>query len=132
MTRHDGIFTFLDWITDPPRGGRLQMWLVGAGLASLTLAYGVSCVITQNVTVPRVRVRGMGGMHDGMFTEIDGNAAVTYGIIAVVVSLFMHFQWFWGNHPRLSRYYEIGKYGTLLLLLVTALAIAYTSLMPLW
>ena len=132
MTRHDGIFTFLDWITDPPRGGRPQMWVVGAGLAVLTMAYGVSCVIAQSATVPRVRVRGIGGMHQGMFTEIGGNAAVAYGILAVFVSLFIHFQWFWGNHPRLSIYYEFGKYGTLIALLATALYFAYNSVVPLW
>ncbi len=132
MTRHDGIFTFLDWITDPPRGGYAQMWVVGAGLAVLTFAYGVSCVITQRATVPRVRVRAMGGMHQGMFTEIDGNAALAYGVLAVFVSLFIHFQWFWGNHPKLSRYYEIGKYGTLIGLLATALALTYTLITPLW
>ncbi len=47
------------------RGGRPQMWVVGAGLAFLTFAYGVSCMITQSATVPRVRIRGVGGMHQG-------------------------------------------------------------------
>jgi hypothetical protein len=108
------------------------MWVVGAGLAFLTFAYGVSCMITQIATVPRVRFRGMGGMHQGMFTEIGGNAAVAYGLLGVFVSLFIHFQWFWGNHPTLSRYYEIGKYGTVLGLLATVLAFAYTQMTPLW
>ncbi len=132
MTRHDGIYTFLDWITNPPRGGRPQMWIVGAGLAFLTLIYGVSCMITQTATVPRVRIRGMGGMHQGMFTEIGGNSAVAYGLIAVFVSLFIHFQWFWGNHPTLSRYYEIGKYSAVIGLIATLLTFAYNQLIPLW
>jgi hypothetical protein len=132
MTRHEGLLTFLDWITDPPRGGRAQMWVVGAGLATLTFVYGMSCLITQRATVPRTRFRGMGGMNPGVFTEISGDMAVAFGMGMVILSLFIHFQWFWGNHPKLSNYYEIGKYLSLLGLLGMVLYCVYSQLMPLW
>jgi len=132
MTRHEGLLTFLDWITDPPSGGRSQMWLIGAGLSTLTFVYGLSCVIFQSAHVPRVRVRGLGGMNQGLFMEISGNTAVTYGIGIIILALFIHFQWFWGNHPQLSNYYEIGKYLTLFGLLGMVLYCASRLLLPLW
>jgi len=131
MQRNEGLLSFIDWLTDPPSGGRAQMWIVGAGLASLTMIYAFSCVITQRATVPRGRFRGMGGMHQGLFTEIVGTAALQFGILLMFISLFMHFQWFWGNHPRLSTFYEIGKYASLFGFVATALYFAYTSMGPL-
>jgi len=32
------------------------------------------------------------------------------GVFFLFVASFMHFQWFWGNHPKLVYYHEIGKY----------------------
>jgi len=88
MQRNEGLLSFIDWLTDPPSGGRAQMWIVGAGLASLTMIYAFSCVITQRATVPRGRFRGMGGMHQGLFTEIVGTAALQFGILLMFISLF--------------------------------------------
>ena len=130
MQSNEVLFSFFDWLTDAPRGGRLQKWVVGAGLAFITMIYGISCVITQRATVPKARVRGLGGLNQGMFTELGGNAAIVFCILVMFISLFMHFQWFWGNHPRLSAYYEIGKYGALIGFIATALYVAYTSMGP--
>ena len=107
------------------------MWVVGAGLALLTMVYGISCVSTQRATVPRAQARGMGGMNQGLLTELSGNAAIIFGILVMLVSLFMHFQWFWGNHPRLSAYYEFGKYSALIGFVATALYFAYILMGPL-
>ena len=42
------------------------------------------------------------------------------GVVYIGIGLFAHFRWFWSIHRTLYRYYEIGEFGSLVVL-VTAL-----------
>lgn len=115
MRHHEYLFDWADWLTDPPSGGPLQMWLVGAGLSSFVTLYGLSCCLTRfATTISMARYR------PGFWTQLSGTPAVTYGMIVIFIGLFIHFQWFWGNHKKLFPFHEIGKYSAALGVAVAA------------
>lgn len=118
MQHNQSLFDLADWLTEPPAGGPIQMWTVGAGLASLVSGYGLLCCLTQRATTLSITLRGFQPIGRGMWVEITGVHAVTLGIVIVCLGLFIHFQWFWGNHKRLYRFHEVCKYATVVALLV--------------
>jgi len=40
---------------------------------------------------------------------IHGTSAVSMGLAWISVASFLHFHYFWGNHPRLEAFSDIGK-----------------------
>ncbi|MEM9369397.1 MAG: hypothetical protein AAGD07_25755 [Planctomycetota bacterium] len=110
MRRNEYLFDLADWLTDPPSGGPIQMWLVGAGLSALVSLYGLSCCLTQRATTLNITMRGFHPVGRGLWLEITGMHAVTFGLVITCVGLFIHFQWFWGNHKRLFPFHEAAKY----------------------
>lgn len=66
---------------------------------------GLQCCWAGHATTINM-ARNMGRF----WLEIGGAAAYSQGALLMFLAGFMHFQWFWGNHPTLVRYYEIGKY----------------------
>lgn len=124
------IFEFADFLDSPPSGGRGQMWIVGALFAAIPFAYGLVCCVTMRAKTINMDWGGFPGLGRGLFLDIQGGAALSMGAVFVFAGLFMHFQWFWGNHARLSQYYELGKYGSVVGF-VGAL-IAHACYMLLW
>lgn len=59
MRRNEYLFDLADWLTNPPSGGPIQMWVVGAGLSSLVSLYGTSCILTQRATSLNITMRGL-------------------------------------------------------------------------
>ncbi len=108
MRRNDGLFDLADWLTDAPSGGPVQKWGVGIALAAITALYGVSCCLSQRATWFSSNRHGYGSW----LVELTGASAVCVGLLFICVGLFMHFQWFWGSHEKLQRYFEIGKYAS--------------------
>lgn len=106
------IFDLADALNSPPSGGKAQMWIAGVMLAAISFAYGLFCCVTMHAKTINITLRGFPLLGQGPFLDILGGAAFSMGAIFVFAGLFMHFQWFWGNHPRLSDYYELGKYGS--------------------
>ncbi|MEL7267016.1 MAG: hypothetical protein AAFP69_19710 [Planctomycetota bacterium] len=60
--------------------------------------------------------------------EIFGAHAVSFGLVIVCISLFMHFQWFWGNHKRLYPFHAVFKFCAALGIVVATFAHLYTML----
>jgi hypothetical protein len=111
MLRHnENLFDLADWLTDPPSGGPLQMWAVGAVLSAIVSGYGFLCCVTQHATTIGLTTRSR-SLSQGLWVEISGVHAVTYGLVLISIGLFIHFQWFWGNHRRLGQFYELAKYA---------------------
>lgn len=128
MRRKEYLFDLADWLTDPPGGGPIQMWGVGAGLSALVSLYGISCCLTQRATTLNITMRGFHPIGRGLWLEISGMHAFTFGLVILCIGLFMHFQWFWGNHKRLFPFHEVAKYCATLGLVVAILAHAYTMI----
>ena len=128
MRRNEYLFDLADWLTDPPSGGPIQMWVVGAGLSALVSLYGISCCLTQRATTLNITMRGFQPIGRGLWLDISGIHAVTFGLVIMCVGLFIHFQWFWGNHKRLFPFHEVAKYCAALGLVVAILAHAYTMI----
>lgn len=126
MGRNDTLFDLADWLTDPPTGGPVQMWTIGAGLSTIIGAYGLSCCIAQRATTLNVTMRGFRPLSHGFLLEVHGAHAVTLGIVILLIGLFVHFQWFWGNHARLKQYYEVPKYIVACGVVVATLVHAFT------
>ncbi len=128
MRRNETPFDIADWLSDPPSGGPLQMWSVGAILASIVTVYGLSCCLTQRATTLNIATRGFPSLGRGLLMDINGIHAITFGLVITCVGLFIHFQWFWGNHRRLLPYHELGKYIAAIGVVVAMLAHVYTMI----
>ncbi|MBB3209275.1 hypothetical protein FHS27_005115 [Rhodopirellula rubra] len=128
MRRNETLFDMADWLTDPPTGGPIQMWSVGVILSSIVTGYGVGCCILRRAITLNISQRGFRPLSQGFWLEIAGIHAVTFGLVVVSIGAFMHFQWFWGNHEKLAGYHEIGKYLSVLGLLIASVAHVYTML----
>lgn len=83
-------------------------WIYGVLCAGLVAALGIYNVVTQHAWFVNTTVRGAGlpGANHALFMTVDGMNAVWLGAAILSGALTLHFHWFWGNHPRLSRYYE--------------------------
>ena len=67
-------------------------------------------------------------MAHGFWLEITGMHAVTFGLLVTCAGLFIHFQWFWGNHKRLLPFYELAKYAAILGVIISMIAHAFTMI----
>ena len=125
------LLDLFDKLTDPPSGGTIQKWIAGIVSSVLLLSLGISCLVTQSATVPHLqRHRTFYGTRT-FTTLIEGTPALCYGALLISVALYCHFQWYWGNSPRLSIYYEPLRLIALLLsiamLFATIISIAFYS-----
>lgn len=102
------------------------MWIVGVLLAMAPLIYGIVCCITAKAKTINVSIQGFRSTAPGLFLEIRGSSAVSMGLFWTGVALFMHFHWFWGNHPRLVHYHEIGKCLSILVVIGAIVAYFYS------
>tara|TARA_A100001391_G_scaffold144134_1_gene101881 strand:+ start:219 stop:728 length:510 start_codon:yes stop_codon:yes gene_type:complete len=128
VRRNETLFDIADWLTDPPAGGPIQMWSVGGVFSSVVMLYGLSCCVTQRATTLNITMRGFSSLGRGPWLDINGIHAFTFGLVVTCVGLFIHFQWFWGNHKRLSPYHEFGKYIAAVGVVVAMLAHAFTMI----
>jgi hypothetical protein len=86
-------------LSDPPSGGPLKMWLVGAGIAAIPVGYGIRCWMTGHAMF----------IGRGSNLDLTGPAATAMAIAYMAVGVFIHGHWFWGLHPRLERFCSIPK-----------------------
>ncbi len=113
MQKNERVTDFADWLTSGPGGGPLWSWGSGIFAAGILVAYGCYVVAAQQGTSLNLPVFGFPQDRGFGLQKVQGATAVSLGIAIACLGLFMHFQWFWGNHRRLSRYFEIGKYAAL-------------------
>lgn len=114
MLDNSSLLETAESLTEPPTGGKLKMWIVGVGFASLPFMYGCWCCFTGHAKTLNITMRGFQPIQRGFLMDLSGNSALSMGAILVSIGLFIHFQWFWGNHHFLYRWYEIGKYLSVL------------------
>lgn len=110
MSRNQQIFDLADALTSPPSGDKAQMWIAGVVFALVPLTYGTLCCATGHAKTLNITLRGFQPIGRGLLLDIHGGSAISMGVFFLFVASFMHFQWFWGNHPKLVYYHEIGKY----------------------
>lgn len=84
-----------------PEGGRLKMWLLGMGLATVPIAYGIHGLCVGQMTLI--------GKHRAHL-ELHGAAANALAIAVIAAGVFIHFHWFWGIHKKLFPFSPIGKF----------------------
>lgn len=118
----------LDTVSDiagPSEGGKPGGWIYGVIAALPLFSYGLYCLLTQHalffaigsqIALNRVPRRGL------LFEVYDGRLAMSLGLLLITVALYLHFQYFWSQSPRLFRYYEIGR---LLAILIFIAAIGW-------
>ncbi len=88
----------------PPSAWK-EMWIGGIGLALIPVAYGVHCLYTGHAYFPRRR---------GPILDLQGWEAVVLAVAYIACGAFLHFQFFWGRHPRLRPWSPRLKRGALL------------------
>ena len=91
--RHQSTADAAESLSYSPSGGRVKMWLLGAGMALVPIGYGVRCLQTGHATF-----FGSRGSH----LNLDGSAAVALAVAYIAVGVFIHAHWFWGLHPKLE------------------------------
>ncbi len=91
-----------------PSGGRITRWFCGVFLALIPIRYGVRCIFIERATL-------WGKFHSHL--TVRGTAAISLGIAYIAIGAFAHFHWFWGLHPRLQPFTDVGKLITLLVFL---------------
>ncbi|WP_442508299.1 hypothetical protein SH528x_007265 [Novipirellula sp. SH528] len=128
MRHNQALFDLADRLTEPPNGGPIQMWSVGAFLSAVVTFFGVSCCITQRATTLNITTRGFRPLGRGLWVDIAGTHAVTFGLLLIGIGLFMHFHWFWGNHKRLFLYHEIPKYAAAVGVIAAMIAHVFTMI----
>jgi hypothetical protein len=82
-------------LSHAPSGGRVKMWLMGAGVAFVPLFYGVKGLDAGTTLFFGSR---------GSQLDLQGEAATAMSIAYLAVGAFLHFHFFWGLHPRLLRW----------------------------
>jgi hypothetical protein len=75
-----------------PSSSWKERWIGGIGVALIPIVYGVYCLYTGHAYV-------LGRRHG--FVDLQGWAAVVVAIAWIALGAFLHFEYFWGRHPRL-------------------------------
>ena len=88
----------------PPSGWK-EKWIGGIGLALIPVGYGVYCLYTGHAYFPRRR---------GPILDLQGWEAVVLAVAYIAFGAFLHFEFFWGRHPRLRSWSPRLKWGALL------------------
>ena len=76
-----------------PSSGWKERWIGGIGVALIPIVYGVYCLYTGHAYVPLRRHQG--------FVDLQGWDVVVVAIAWIALGAFLHFEYFWGRHPRL-------------------------------
>jgi hypothetical protein len=92
------------------------MWIGGIGVALMPVGYGVYCLYTGHAYFPRRR---------GPVLDLQGLEALVLAVAYIAAGAFLHFQFFWGRHPRLRSWSPRLKKGALV---VFACGIGYALL----
>lgn len=116
----------IEWLADRPSGGRVQQWCAGVIAAAPLFLYGCFGIMFRLLTVPRIPLRG--SHQRAGWSELSGSEAISAGVLIAAIGLFMHFQWFWGNHEKLWRYSQLGKLIAMLAFLGAAIYLVVDSL----
>ena len=98
---------------EPPSGGKPEGWLWGMVVAIPLMTYGIICVATRHAWFLRTYRRRKVDFQ-GPFFELHDRPAMALGLAIFCLGAMLHFHWYWGNHERLGRYYEIGRFIALL------------------
>ena len=122
----------IDSLSDAPSGNNRAHGLVyGIFCAGLIAALGVRIIVTRYGWLPF----GDGqrnALRPKQILELHGSDAVSLGCVLLTFAGALHFHSFWGNHPKLVRYYEPLKVLSLVLLLITCSVFAYRLLRTVW
>jgi len=109
----------IDSLSDGPSGNMAEGWIYGVLCAAPLAALGIYNIVARHAWWFK--------LHDAQAHEneasivVHGTPAVWLGAAIVSTAFTIHFHSFWGNHPRLSRYYEPLKFVG-----ITAMCVAFT------
>jgi hypothetical protein len=117
-TRPPDLFDAASNLDGPPQGGAAEAWIYGVAIAGPVIAYGLVCALTRHAWFVNLQLKGVPAFPAGAFRAWTGASAVALGIVFIGIGSFAHFHWFWSNYSLLSRYYEVGKIASLLVLVV--------------
>jgi hypothetical protein len=76
-------------IADPTEINKPESYFYGLIVALPLAGYGLYCSLTESAPL---------------------------GLLLIAVAMYLHFQYFWSQSARLVRYYEIGRFAALLLI----------------
>ena len=93
---------------DPPAGGRLGRFALGAVLPLAIFWFSLSCIDRRSTPFPHRR-----GIED-----LSGEAAISLAVAYIAVGAFLHFHFLWGATRRLSPYSQPGKSVSFVVFLV--------------
>jgi hypothetical protein len=96
----------VDAFSDGPSGNRAEGWIYGVLCAGLIGALGIYNIAARHAWWFRLQARGGVADREGGIIVVEGTTAVWLGAAILSTALTIHFHSFWGNHPRLSRYYQ--------------------------
>ena len=101
---HRSDHDLVESLSGAPSGEMAHGWVYGVFGALIPAGIGAYDVVMQKGWMLASRGRSL------TFVRVEGPAAVWLGCALISLALVLHFHWFWGNHPRLGRYYEPAKF----------------------
>ena len=104
---HRTAFDDAEDLAYPPSGGRIKMWLLGAGLALVPIGYGVHCLRTGHAV--------LFGQNSDL--DVTGSGAIALSIAYIAIGIFIHAHWFWGLQPKFEVVSYVLKFLAVLLFL---------------
>ncbi len=111
----------VDSISDGPNGNMAEAWIYGVLCAGLIAALGIYNIVARHGWWFRMQGRPGFRGNGELFMVVDGTTAAWLGAAIISTALTIHFHSFWGNHPRLSRYYQPLKFVG-----ITAMCVTFT------
>ena len=105
--QHRSAFDDAEDLAYPPSGGRIKLWLLGVGLATIPIGYGVCCLKIGHAML----------FGENSNLNVTGSGAFALGLSYIAIGLFMHAHWFWGLQPKFESVSCILKFLAVLLFL---------------
>jgi hypothetical protein len=115
-------------LATPPKSGALSAWFAGVGAAFFFVLCGTYCLITSHAWVLNIGVRGMARGAPGLLREVFGRQATALGFALIGIGMFANIHWFWPRSERLSRYAEVAKAMSLIVIIAATSWWIYESL----
>lgn len=101
----DSWVRFAEWLSSPPTGGPIQKWFVGLAVGPAMMAVGLYLLIQECAGISLAGRRLAGSS----LVTLTGVQAIAAAGLIFSIGLFIHSQWFWGNHEKETYYYNFGK-----------------------
>jgi len=107
---HEYTWQEVEYFSSSPVPSFWSKWFGGALMPLLPMGYALKCWILKQATLPGRR---------GSSMQLHGEDAIVFGLVCLFLALFLHFHFFWTAFPKLEPFSHLGKFLSLIGLVVS-------------